>query len=67
MNLQTELTLRLAQFVTELTLRLAQFVNSKEDNKDIIKEKGRQGTRNADQTLTVRGEHADRIVGSSRW
>ena len=26
--------------------------------------KGREGIRNADQTLTVRGEHADRIVGS---
>ena len=29
--------------------------------------KGRKGIRNADQVLTVRGEHADRIVGSPRW
>ena len=26
--------------------------------------KGRKGIRNADQALTIRGEHADRIVGS---
>ena len=29
--------------------------------------KGRKGIRNADQALTVRGEHADRIVGSPSW
>ena len=29
--------------------------------------KGRKGIRNADQALTVRGEHADRIVGSPNW
>ena len=29
--------------------------------------KGRKGIRNADQALTVRGEHADRIVASPRW
>ena len=26
-----------------------------------------KGIRNADQALTVRGEHADRIVGSPSW
>ena len=29
--------------------------------------KGRKGIKNADQALTVRGEHADRIVGSPSW
>ena len=29
--------------------------------------KGRKGIRNADQAFTVRGEHADRIVGSPSW
>ena len=29
--------------------------------------KGRKGIRNADQALTVRGEHADRIAGSPSW
>ena len=29
--------------------------------------KGRRGIRNAEQALTVRGEHADRIVGSPSW
>ena len=29
--------------------------------------KGRIGIRNADQALIVRGEHADRIVGSPSW
>ena len=29
--------------------------------------KGRKGIRNADQTLTARGERADRIVGSPSW
>ena len=29
--------------------------------------KGRKGIRNADQVLTVHGEHADRIVGSPSW
>ena len=31
------------------------------------KTKGRKGIRNADQALTVHGEHADRIVGSPSW
>ena len=29
--------------------------------------KSRKGIRNADQALAVRGEHADRIVGSPSW
>ena len=29
--------------------------------------KGRKGIRNADQALTVHGEHADLIVGSPSW
>ena len=29
--------------------------------------KGRKGIRNADQALTVCGEHADRIAGSPSW
>ena len=29
--------------------------------------KGRKGIRNGDQAPTVRGEHADRIVGSPSW
>ena len=29
--------------------------------------KGRRGIRNADQALTVRGGHADRIAGSPSW
>ena len=29
--------------------------------------KGRKGIRNADQTLSARGERADRIVGSPSW
>ena len=29
--------------------------------------KGRKGIRNADHALTVRGEHADRIIGSPSW
>ena len=29
--------------------------------------KGRKGIRNANQALTVHGEHADQIVGSPRW
>ena len=34
---------------------------------DTRKLKAGKGIRNADQTLPVRGEHADRIVGSSSW
>ena len=31
------------------------------------KKEGRKGIRNADQALSVRREHADRIVGSPSW
>ena len=31
------------------------------------RKQSRKGIRNADQALTVRGEHADRIIGSPSW
>ena len=34
---------------------------------DTRKQKQNKKIRNADQTLTVRGERADRIVGSPSW
>ena len=34
---------------------------------DTRKQKEKKGIRNADQTLSARGERADRIVGSPSW